>query len=58
MANDVAPKSRTLDWAAAVREAWGPEFNAPDVVYRFTNNREFKSTDASDHGIYSDDLGS
>lgn len=47
-----APNSRTLDWASFVRAAWGDAFNEPDVVYRESNGREFKSTDGSTSGIY------
>lgn len=47
-----APNSRTLDWVSFVRAAWGVEFNDPDVVYRFSNGRDFKSTDSSNHGFY------
>lgn len=46
------PNSRTLDWASFVRAAWGVSFNEPDVIYQFSKGREFKSTDASDHGFY------
>lgn len=48
------PNSRTLDWASFVRVAWGAEFYEADVAYRFSNNREFKGTEASDGGIYAD----
>lgn len=47
-----APNSRTLDWGALAKQQWGPEYYQPDVIYRFSNGREFKSTDASDHGFY------
>lgn len=47
-----SPNSRTLDFASEVRRAWGPEFYEPDVVYKFSNNREFKSSDRSNHGFY------
>ena len=47
-----APNSRTLDWGALAKQAWGPSYYEPDVVYTFSNNREFKSTDGTDHGFY------
>lgn len=54
MPNETPPtSSRTIDWAALVRRAWGPEFNQPDTAYQFSNNREFKSTDGMRGGIYS-----
>lgn len=52
MAETVTPKTRTLDWAAEVRKAWGPEFNEPDTAYQFSNGREVKSTDSQRGGIY------
>lgn len=52
MSNDITPKSRTLDWASEVSKSWGPAFYEPDVAYRFSNNREFKSTDSSQGGVY------
>lgn len=47
-----APNSRTIDLGSLVRQSWGVEFYQPDVIYRFSNGREFKSTDASNHGFY------
>jgi len=47
-------KWRTLDWAALVRQYWGPEFYERDVVYRFSNGREFKDT-REDGGPYNQD---
>jgi hypothetical protein len=44
--------SRVLDWAALVRQAWGPEFNQPDKCYQFSNGREFNATDGQRGGIY------
>jgi hypothetical protein len=35
---------RLINWASLVRDYWGPEFFEPDVVYRFSNGREFKDT--------------
>lgn len=50
--NTNAPTSKTIDWAALVRKAWGPEFDQPDTAYKFSNGREFKSTDGQRGGIY------
>lgn len=52
VADTVTPNTRTLDLASEVRKQWGPEFFEPDVAYKFSNGREFKSSDASDSGIY------
>lgn len=53
MPNDTKPlPSRLIDWAALVRQAWGPEFYQPDVSFQFSNGREFKSTDSADGGVY------
>lgn len=57
MPNDQAPTSKVIDWAALVRKAWGPEFSEPDKCYRFSNAREFKSTDGNHGGIYSGTSG-
>jgi hypothetical protein len=45
-------KMRDLDWAALVRQREGEAYNAKEVVYEFSNGREFKSTDSTDSGIY------
>lgn len=50
--NTTPPTTRTLDWAAIVRRVWGDSWHARDDVYIFSNDRRFKSTDDSDHGIY------
>lgn len=39
------PSYRTLNWAAMVRKAWGKEWKKPEVAYRFSNGREFESSD-------------
>lgn len=44
---------RVIDWKVLVKKRWGKEWNKPETVYRFTGNREFKSTDATNHGFYS-----
>ncbi len=53
MPDNSAPTSRPIDWAALVRQAWGPEFSEPDKAYEFSNARQFKSTDTLGGGIYS-----
>jgi hypothetical protein len=35
------PITRTLDYGALVRKAWGDQFHVPDIAYRFSNNRTF-----------------
>jgi hypothetical protein len=49
------PTVRILNWRDEVLKAWGADYNVPEVVYRFSQNREFKSTDNSDHGVYERD---
>ena len=46
---------RTLDWAEICRKTWGKEWNEKEVVYEFSNKREFKSTDHTNSGIYEHD---
>ena len=36
------PIFRTLDLSAEVRRIWGPEWNAPEIAYEFSNGRKFK----------------
>ena len=36
------PVFRTLDLSAEVRRIWGPEWNAPEIAYEFSNGRKFK----------------
>lgn len=40
--NETPPKFTTLDWNALVKEHWGPEWNAPEISYEFSNGRKFK----------------
>jgi hypothetical protein len=44
--------TKPIDYAALVRKVLGEEANKPEAVYEFSNGREFKSTDKTDHGIY------
>lgn len=50
--NGKPPQTRTLDWAALVRKAWGDEYLRRETVYRFPDKREFLSTDSAESGIY------
>ena len=36
------PITRTLDYGALVRKAFGDQWHVPDVAYRFSNGREFR----------------
>lgn len=47
MANEVAKPFRTITWVSRVREAWGDRYYEPDVVYQFSNMREFQDSGAS-----------
>lgn len=47
-----APTSRAIGFAALVLQVEGPAYYEPDVAYKFPVEREFKSTDAQDSGIY------
>jgi hypothetical protein len=38
------PITRTLDYGALVRKAFGDQWHVPDTAYRFSNNREFKDS--------------
>ena len=45
--------SRDYLWDSMVRNAWGPEFNAPDHgIYEFSNGRKWDSTDKGLTGLY------
>ena len=45
--------SRTISWLDLASRAWGSEWRAPDhAMYRFSNGRQFDSTDMTDSGIY------
>ena len=52
MANPLPVTTKTLDYAALVRKVLGEEVNKPETVYEFSDGREFKSTDKTNHGIY------
>lgn len=40
--SDAPPVVRTIDLSAEAKKAWGKEWNAPQLEYRFGNKREFK----------------
>lgn len=44
--------TRILNWRDLVLKAWGEEYNVPETAYKFSQAREFKSTDNSEHGVY------
>lgn len=35
------PNFRTINLAAEVKKMWGPEWNAPEQAYEFSNGRKF-----------------
>lgn len=49
MNNETPPTFRTIDWNAWVREIWGPEWNAPEVSYEWSNGKKhvLRTGDAS-----------
>lgn len=45
--------TRQILWRDLAVRQWGSEWNAPDHgAYRFSNGREFDSTDRGDTGLY------
>jgi len=40
-----APVTKTMDWEALVREAWGDDWHEKEVVYEFSGGAKRKSTD-------------
>jgi hypothetical protein len=53
MANPSQPKptTRITDWNAECRKA-DPDMDKPEVVYTFSNNKQKKSTDRTESGVY------
>lgn len=45
------PTTRVTDWAALCRAA-DKKLDEPEVVYRFSNGAEKKSTDRTESGVY------
>jgi hypothetical protein len=50
--NETAPTFKQIDLSAEIKKIWGPEFNAPEVAYEFSNGRKFKLR-TEDAAIYS-----
>lgn len=46
---------RSFSWEGLVLKAWGAKFNEPDIVYEFSNGKQFFSND--DTGPYSGTFG-
>lgn len=46
------PITRTLDYGALVKKAWGQQWGVPDIAYRFSNNRTFNDSGPT-NGPYS-----
>lgn len=44
---------RKIDLGAEIKKIWGPEWNAPETSYRFSNGREFKLR-TGDAAIYAE----
>lgn len=42
--SDQLPNTRLLDWKTMVQKQWGKQWNETEVVYRFSNGREFKDS--------------
>ncbi len=40
------PTTRTIDFGAQVRAAWGDQWHAKETAYQFTNGRTFKDPGA------------
>ena len=45
--NPTPVTTKEIDFASLVRKAEGEDANKPDVIYEFSNKREFKSTDSN-----------
>lgn len=44
---------RQFSWLEMVERAWGSEYRQPDkAIYRFSDGRNFQSTDMYSTGIY------
>lgn len=50
--NTDGPHVRDLNWLQWVKTYWGIDWNKAEVVYQFSNDRQFQSTDNTDSGIY------
>ena len=38
---DRTPTFREIDMSAEIRKIWGKKWNAPELVYEFSNDRKF-----------------
>lgn len=48
---DNKPKYRNDDWNAMCRRL-DPDMDKPEVVYKFSGNKQKKSTDRTQSGVY------
>jgi hypothetical protein len=46
------PTTRTIDWTALVRKAWGDDYLKKEIVYEFSDGKKYQSTDSSTSGFY------
>lgn len=44
--------TRTFSWLDQCIRTWGKDWNKHEVVYQFSNNRTFESTDHTTSGVY------
>jgi hypothetical protein len=51
MADQIPVATKPVDYAALVRKQWGVEYNKPEEVYEFSNNRKFEDS-GSNGGVY------
>lgn len=45
------PHTKVIDWRALCNKH-DPDMEKPEVVYKFSNKREKKSTDRTESGVY------
>lgn len=51
MTNQPKPSNTVTDWRALCHKN-DPEMEKPEVVYKFSNGKEKKSTDRAETGVY------
>ena len=51
MANEPKPSNTVTDWRAICYKN-DAEMEKPEVVYKFSNGKEKKSTDRTENGVY------
>jgi len=39
--NNNEPNFRTINVSAEIKKMWGPEWNAPEVAYEFSNGKKY-----------------